>query len=202
MALAIAVATLVPTTARADHSTPTQAELIRDALADLRTAAGCKDKKSPWRPLCIATDWSNGSASELPKGHILVGLTIQLLRSKPDDPMGNLTFVALAIGNDGKVKLTDVKPTNPDEEKAVAEAVFNVSSFFKGKSTTAKLPSDMAAYVKTLTGTYTARKQDNAWAWRGASDSQMRKVGKFWVVLEVPDARNGVFATILTDAWQ
>src|SRR5690242_17050238 len=109
--------------------------LVTRQLGELRTAASCQDKASPWRPWCIATEWATGSAGALPAGKVLVGMTIELEQGKSvRDALSNkVTFVALAIGKDGKVKLTDVKPTNADEEKSVAEAIFAASAVFKGR---------------------------------------------------------------------
>ena len=44
------------------------------------------------------------------------------------------------------------------------------------------------------------RKAGDAWEWTGASAAKMRKVGKLWVVIEMPKEQNGIFATVLTDA--
>ena len=178
--------------------------LVTRQLGELRSAAKCQDRASPWRPWCIATQWATGAAGVLPAGKVLVGMTVALEQGKPasDALSGQVTFVALAVGKDGKVKLTDVKPTNADEDKAVAEAILATSAVFKGRAATAKLPKELAGYVRTLQGSYAATKKDNAWTWTGASASQLRKVGKFWVVIEVPAAHNGVWATILTDAWE
>lgn len=203
LVLALVVVAATSARARADKPAP-QPDLITSELGELRVAANCGDQASPWRPWCIAAAWATGAAADLPKGKILVGLTVALEQGKnaADALREQVTFVAFAVGKDGKVKLTDVKPTNADEEKAVAEAVFGAAAVFKGKATTAKLPASLSDYIKTLTGTYATTRTGNAWVWQGASASQMRKVGKFWVVIEVPDAKNGVFATILTDAWK
>lgn len=194
---AVVVCLLLSTQVRADP-------LVTRQLGELRTAAKCQDKASPWRPWCIATAWATGAAGTLPAGKVLVGMTVALEQNTPakDALSHQVTFVALAIGKDGKAKLTDVNPNSVDEVKAVDEAIVATSAVFKGRAATAKLPKDLADYVRTLEGSYATTKQDNAWTWTGASASQLRKVGKFWVVIEVPPARNGVWATILTDAWE
>lgn len=174
------------------------------SLGNLATAAKCADKASPYRPWCIATDaLKKGTAPALPK-KALVGMTVELEDGKDvaDALTNKVTFVALAIDADGKVKLTDVKPESADEQKAVAEAVFNTAAVFKGKAKTAKLPAELSGFVKTLKGAYATTKSGNAWTWKGKATSQLRKVGAFWVILERPDAGNGLWATILTDAWE
>jgi hypothetical protein len=189
--------------ARAD-----QGDLVATQLTALRTAATCStkdsDKPSPFRPWCIATDFAKGTSAPLPRGKILVGLTIELQTDKDaaDELIHGVTFAALAVDKDGKLKLTDVKSTSEEDLKALGEAVFNVAAVFKGKAATAKLPKELADYAKTLKGAYTATKAGAEWTWQGASTARMRKVGAFWVIVETPKAANGIFATILTDKWQ
>ena len=146
----------------------------------------------------------HGHGGQLPLGKILVGLTVQV--ENGTDVRAALTkrvsFVALAIDADGKVKLTDVAASGSDEQKLVLEAVANVTTVFKGKARTAKLPHVLGDYLKTLGGAYATTKSGDQWTWQGKAASQLRKVGAFWVVLETPAANDGVFATILTDAWE
>ena len=192
---------LIPTLASAEKAEP---DITKGRLDALRTAAKCEDKASVWRPWCIAADFETGTAAALPKGKVLVGLTIELEVGKDASKAltGNVSFSALAIGKDGKVKLTSVKPENADEAIAVAEAVAGAAMVFKGKVKTAKLPKELAGYFKTLEGAYAVTKSGAQWTWTGASTSRLRKVGAHWVVIEVPKANNGIFATIFTDAWE
>lgn len=202
MRTALAVLILiVPAVAGADEA---KVDVTSERLSALRTAAKCQDKASTWRPWCIAADFETGTAAALPKGKVLVGMTIELETGKDAAAAlsSSVSFTALAIGKDGKVKLTMVKPENDGEMKAVAEAVFNTSAVFKAKSNSAKMPKALGDYFKTLKGAYAAKKAGKSWAWTGASEARMRKVGAFWVVVEVPKANNGIFATILTDAWE
>ncbi|MDQ3369521.1 MAG: hypothetical protein M3680_29180 [Myxococcota bacterium] len=180
------------------------ADPVAVALGELRTAAKCEDKASVWRPWCTAAAYETGTAGALPRGKVLVGMTIELEQGKSaaDALTTKVTFVALAISKDGKVKLTDVKPTSDAERRSVAEAVAATTLVFKGTAKAAKLPADLAAHFATLRGTYPAKRSGKAWAWTGASASQLRKVGAFWVAIEIPKANNGVFATVLTDAWE
>ncbi len=186
-----------PLAARADD------KVITDELASLKAAAKCEDAASPWRPWCIATQFATGAAGELPKGKILVGLTVELEKGKEVQALTDrVSFVALVVGSDGKVKLASVTPSNPEEQKMMAAAVMGVAVVFKGKATSAKIPADLARYLKSLKGEYAPTKAGAEWTWAGASASHLRKVGASWVVIEVPKAGNGVFATILTDAWE
>jgi hypothetical protein len=189
------VLALTAATARADGD-PTKASLAR-----LRAAASCEDKASLWRAWCIATDWDKGTPV-LPRAN-LIGLSIELaddndLRKALSDKVG---FVAFAV-SDGKATLTTIRPTDKDEEKAVFEAVANLAVVFKGKARTAEISKDLAGYIKSLKGEYPTTKAKGSITWTGKSDlAALRKVGAFYVIIEQPPSGNGVFATILTDAW-
>ena len=173
-------------------------------LNALRIAAKCTDKASPWRPWCIAADFDHGTAADLPKGKVLLGMTVELAvgYDVATAMASKVTLTALTVRGDGKVKVTIVKPETKDEEMTVASAIANLSAVFKGKATMAKLKKDVGDYLKTLKGSYAPTKSGTQWTWAGQSASRLRKVGPFWVVIEVPKAENGIFATILTEAWE
>ncbi len=189
-------------------ASPVHAKKVADplfaALSNLATAAQCDNKASLWRPWCIAaTGWGDGTAADLPAGKVLVGMTLEVedgkdLKQALSDAV---SLTAFAIGKDGTVKVTTVKPTSDAESRAVGEAVFNLAAVFKDKAKVAKLPKDLAGYVAGLKGAYPATKSATEWTWKGASSGRARKVGPWWVVIESPDAHNGFFVTILTDAW-
>ncbi len=189
-------------------ASPVQAKKMMDplvgALANLATAAECDNKASLWRPWCIAaTGWRDGTAADLPVGNVLVGITLEIQDGKDlkQALSDSVSLTAFAIGKDGTVKVTTVKPTSDAESKSVGEAVFNLAAVFKDKAKVAKLPKDLASYVAGLKGAYAATKGTTEWTWKGASSGRARKVGPWWVVIESPDAQNGYFVTILTDAW-
>ena len=194
--LVVLVVTFV-TAGRAD------ADKLSDALGKLATAARCSDKASPWRPWCIAaTGWATGKPGELPKAKVMLGLTIELQDGKDTakqlhDAVGLSAFIV----KDGKVMMRSITPSNDDDKKAIFEAVFTLSSQFKGKSTVAKVPKDLAAYANSLTADYPATKTGGEWTWKGKSAGRARQVGDDWVVVETPDKQDGFFVTILTDAW-
>lgn len=198
IAVVVAGAVGLASVAHADKADP-----VKTGLTRLAAGAKCTDKASPWRPWCIAADWSKGAAGSLPTKS-LVGMTIEIEEGKDiaEALSQKVTFVALAIDEGGKVKLTDVKPGNEAEVTTVGEAVFAATSVFKDKAKVAKLPAELASYVRALKGTYATKKVGNAWAWTGKSTSQLRKVGKFYVVIERAEAETGIWATILTESWE
>jgi hypothetical protein len=177
---------------------------IAASLTRLRDAAKCTMKASPWRSWCPATDFAKGTAPALP-GKTLVGMTVELEDGKDiaqEALVNRVTFVVLAIDKDGKVKLTDVKPENDKEKVVVGEAIMAVNQVFKAREKTAKLPKEIAAHVKSLKGAYATKKENGSWTWTGTSVSQLRKVGDVWIAIERPAAGNGIWATVLTDAWE
>jgi len=170
-------------------------------LGELSKAASCADKASPWRPWCIATEWKRGKAV-LPK-RTLVGITVELVDGADvKDALSNkVTLVALAIEGT-RAKLVDIKPTEKGEDVLVAKAVAAVAMVFKGKAKTAVLPPDLAGYIKSRKASYKMTKGKMEVSWTGVNRSMLRKVGSFWVVLEWPTKGNGVWVTVLTDAWK
>ena len=178
--------------------------LVHGRLNALRVAAKCGDAASVWRHWCIATDFETGTAAELPKGKVLIGMTIQLQEGADAAKalFDRVGLVALAVDLEGKVRLTDVKPTSAAEERSTVEAMSNAAAVFKGAAKSAKLPNDLGDYLKTLKGVYEPSKSGARWTWIGQTAARMCKVGEFWVVIEVPRAKDAIFATILTDAWE
>ncbi|HEY1558903.1 MAG TPA: hypothetical protein VGF94_28965 [Kofleriaceae bacterium] len=186
--------------ARADST----GDKLTAALGKLATAASCSNKASPWRPWCIAaTGWAGGKVGELPKGKVLLGITIELEDGKDTaKQLGDAVGLsAWAIDGDGKLKVTYVTPSNEDEKKPIAEALFDLSSQMKGKTASAAIPKDLAGYVGGLKGAYAATKGKTEWTWQGKSAARARQVGAYWVVVETPDAGNGFFVTVFTPAW-
>src|SRR5580692_5631675 len=85
---------------------------LATSLDALATAAKCSDQASPWRPWCIAaTGWATGKAGALPKGKVLLGVTVELEDGKDtaQQLVDAVSLTAFAIGKEGKVKVTMVK---------------------------------------------------------------------------------------------
>jgi hypothetical protein len=179
--------------------------LTEMTLRQLGKAADCTDKDSPWRPWCIGTEWSKGKL-EAPKG-TLVGISVELPTGKTDhqphkDALTNkVGLVAFAVSGD-KVKLIDIKPTAKGEDVMMAKAVANLSAVFKTKAKTAAIEKELTAYIKSLKGTYPTTKGTSGLTWKGANVGQLRKVGKFWVAIELSPKGDAMWVSILTDAYQ
>jgi hypothetical protein len=66
------------------------------------------------------------------------------------------------------------------------------------------VPKDLATYLKSLGAKsgYFATKGATGWTWPGDSAGELRKVGKYWVVVEAPKTGDARFITILTEKWK
>lgn len=203
-ALALAVS---PAAAKRRNPDPTMR-----VLADLHVAAGCDEKASPHRLWCLAADgWATGTPAKLPMGKVLIGVTISRAASATGawdlaaDPSIGLS--ALAVRHDGaanELKLYAITPSNDAEKLANAQTLANVAAALKGKGKTVKVPKDLATYLKSLGAKsgYFATKGATGWTWPGDSAGELRKVGKYWVVVETPKTGDARFITILTEKWK
>lgn len=178
--------------------------LATKQLTALRDAANCADKASPFRPWCIAADFDKGTAADLPKGKTLVGIAVELETGKDahDALINKVSPAVLVVDKDGQVVITDITPSNDGEKQSLGEAVFNLAAVLKDKSASAKLPKDLADYIKGMKAKYKPTKTAGEWSWKGASAARLRKVGKYWVSVETPAKGNGIWAAVYTDAWQ
>jgi len=185
-----------------------------DVLAHLEGAARCRDKGSPLRAWCPATGWERGKAAPLRRG-FLVGITVAVAPdgdgAVDDGVVGRalidrVTFVVLQIDRDGPqwaANLRDVQPSGDDEERMLADALFQVAAVLKGKAARVTLAPELRAFAAGLRGTSTRAltRGKHGWTWRTEhNDAELRKVGSVWVVIEAPrDGSAGRFVTVLTD---
>ncbi len=209
--VAVVAITATPATAKRRNPDPTAV-----LLGDLSTAARCNEKASPFRPWCIAADgWASGTVVKPPVGKVLVGITIRrtTAATAPWDLAADPTIglAALVVRRDGpavELRLADINPTKDDEKPQIADALANVSTVLKGKGSTVKVPPPLAAYLKSLSkkSGHVATKGATGWTWSAGKDmplGELRKVGKFWVVIETPTAgAEGRFITVLTEKWK
>jgi hypothetical protein len=204
-ALALAVS---PVAAKRRNPDPTMR-----ILGDLHVAAGCDDPASPQRVWCIAADgWATGTPGKLPMGKVLIGVTINRTvdATGPWDLNADPTIglAALAVRHDGaanELRLTDVTPSDDDEKLMLLQTVGNVAAVLKNRQKLVKVPKDLATYLRSLgkKSGHFATKGATGWTWTGESAGELRKVGKFWVVIETPKTgADGRFITILTEKWK
>ncbi|MBK9035361.1 MAG: hypothetical protein IPL61_29590 [Myxococcales bacterium] len=200
-ALALALAT-TPAAAKRMKPDPT-----RLALAELQGAAGCDDKASPRRAWCVAADgWVHGTAAKLPMGKVLIGITVQrpAAATGPWDLATEPTIglVALTVWHDGpanELRLTTLTPQH------LPEVVAEVAAVLTGKKRSVKVPAELRTTLKSLAkkNGYRASKGASGWMWMGDNGSELRKVGKHWVVIEGPaNGSDDRTITILTEQWK
>lgn len=198
LALALAAA---PVAAKRMKPDPT-----RLALAELHGAAGCDDKAAPHRAWCVAADgWVRGTAAKLPMGKVLLGIRVQrpAAATGPWDlaaePIG---LVALTVWHDGpanELRLTALTPPR------AAAAAADVAAVLAGAKRSVKVTADLRTTLKALAKKNGARasKGTSGWLWMGDNGSELRKVGKHWVIIEGPaDGSDDRSITILTDQWK
>jgi hypothetical protein len=102
--------------------------------------------------------------------------------------------------------ISSIKPNSPGEQKDVGEAVFNVSSLFKEKATSVALAPTLFNYVRSLPGKakYPVVRGKMGWVIQSAAVADLRRVGAYWVAVELPAARplKGVYLSIFTDKFE
>jgi hypothetical protein len=177
--------------------------VVTELLGELRTGAGCADQGSPLRLWCTAVGFATGTAAALPSG-ALVGFRVPLERGKPvrDTLMKRMAFAALVVSADRKVTLTDVTPSDEGQAEGVFEATVNVATVLKGRAKVAKVPADLARYLKSFECAHAATRGAQDWTWEGPAPARLRKVGDAWVVIEVPKSGDGIVVTVLTERWE
>ena len=177
--------------------------LMHDRLADIRVGADCDRGGNLLRTFCPAAAFETGTAAPLPAGHVLLGLGVRIKTGEDFATAFNrlVTFDAWAVGTDGTVKLTTVRPSNDEERTDTMRAVMSLSALFKGRAHDAPMPAELASYVRTLHGAHPATRTNGEWRWDDGSPGRARKVGDYWVVIEPLPDNAGIWATVLTDAW-
>jgi hypothetical protein len=177
-------------------------DVARERLGELRAGARCDEASSPWRPWCVAAAYDSGTAAPLPTGKVLVGLSVRLDPGKDvaEELHATTQLSAWAVGDDGRVSVTAILPSTPDENREIFMAVPAIAAVLKGVARTAELPADIAQYLATLRGSHPATRAGSEWTWGGVEPARARKVGAYWVVLERAGSR--IDATVLTDAWR
>lgn len=194
--------------AAATDEAPGDSDIAVRLLKKLNTAA-CSSPSSPHRVWCIAGSYEIAPAGELPSGETaLVGLTIGLSDDFPAEQSltNNVSLSSLGLkgsGGDRMGWISSIKPNSPGEQKDVGEAVFNVSAVFKGSAPSAALPQTLYNYVRSLPGKakYPVARGKKGWIIRSAAVADVRRIGAYWVSVELPAARpiKGIYLSIFTD---
>jgi hypothetical protein len=196
------------TTATTDEA-PGDADIAVRLLKKLHDAA-CSSPASPHRLWCLADGYATAPAGELPGGEkAVVGLSIGLSEDFPAEQSlsNNVSLSALGISGGGSRKawISSIKPNTPGEQKDVGEAVFNVAAVLKDKAAPASLAPTLFNYVRSLPGKakYPLARGKKGWVIQGPAAADVRRVGAYWVAVELPAARpiKGVYLSIFTDKY-
>jgi hypothetical protein len=204
-AIALVCLLFASQSAHADKKTTKVADPIPSVLERVAAAAKCEDAASPQRIWCLADGWNKGTAAALPTNAVLVGLTLAIV-DKSDGGKAlteNVSVSAAAFGSKGEIKVVNITPSNDAEKKQMAEVVFSLAVFFKGKADNVTVSADMSGYLKSLKGTYKAKKVTGTWQWKGASQGFARKFGDNWIVVErSTEGPAGWWVSIVTPSWK
>lgn len=184
------------------------AELITKILGQVHDSAGCPSETAPHRVWCIAADgWATGTAADLPSGsHLFVGLSAGFIEDESieDGLTGNVFFAAFGMRNEGKPTglITDVNPKGVDEQAMVKDAVAEVTEVFKGKQPKARLAKPLHDWISEIppAANHALIREATGWRLEGRARAELRKVGDYWVALELPtEGPPGLFVSIFTD---
>jgi hypothetical protein len=194
----------------ATDEVPGDSEIAVRLLKKL-SAAACASPASPHRVWCIADGYASAPAGELPGGtSSLVGLSIGLSDDFPAEQSltNNVTFSAVGLNRTGSGAMgwiSTVRPNSPGEQKDTAEAIAGVSAIFKEKAPSVSLAPTLFNYVRSLGGKakYPVAKGKKGWVIQSPAVSELRRVGAYWVAVELPAARpiKGVYVSIFTDKY-
>jgi len=207
--LAVALAAAAsPATAKPRLPTATEA-----ILGDLHTAARCADRRSPRRHWCIAADgWATGTPADLPVGKVLIGVTLtrEVATATPIDFAGEdaYRFATLSlrrVGDTVEAKLAGIDPGDDDDKRMLKDATTKLAAVLQGRSKVARLPRALAEFTKSGADRpgHVITKGARGWTWTAGSATELRKVGKYWVVIETSiSGRDTRFITVLTDKWK
>ncbi len=201
-------ASAMPATAKPRLPTATEA-----ILSDLHVAAQCDDRRSPRRHWCVAADgWATGTPAPLPIGKVLVGLTFtrEVATIAPIDFAGEDTyrFATLTlrrVGDNVEAKLAGVDPGDDDDKRMLKAAAAKLTAVFQGKTKVARLPRALSEFTKSGADRpgHVITKGASGWTWTAGSATELRKVGKYWVVIETSvSGRDTRFITVLTEQWK
>jgi hypothetical protein len=204
------VVTASTSAAASSGESPADTEISKRLLAKLHAAALCPSTTSPQRVWCIVDGYATGTAAPLPPRTSLVGLTVGMSEDFPGEQSlaRNVELAAVAFRGAGTGMqgwLTSIHPKTPQEQSDVGEAVLSAGAFFKDKAPSIQLAPTMHAYVKGLPdgAKYNVAKGKQGWIIDSRAVSDVRKVGNYWVAVEVPPARplRGIYVSIFTDKY-
>jgi hypothetical protein len=166
----------------------------KDHLAITKKAARCDDESEAKEPWCLAANgFAKAERAKLPETGTFVGVTtfVQTKGASPATLEKYTHLSSLAFRADGDEVLgwvTEVKPDTPAETTEVERIRDKVFAQFAGKKAKIEAEAGLRGYLDGLPkkAKYKLEKHAHGYKLDGGSYADLRKVGKYWVAVEVP----------------
>ncbi len=208
----IATATAATATATATVAPITDQAIVPRLMSALSKAAGCPTKTGPNRLWCLADGFDKGERDgSLDDAGSYLGFSIGLSDDFPaaQSLQKNVELSALAVGKRGGDRfawISTIKPTDPGDKPAMLAATIELASLLKNDGDEAQIEGGLYDYVRGLSAKakYPLSLATNGWRIGGPSTTEVRKVGKVLVAVEIPPAvpHKGIYVSIYTDKFE
>ncbi len=163
----------------------------KDHLAIAKKIA-CGD--SPLEPWCTAAKgFAKATRAKLPDTGTLLGVTtfVQTKGASAETFEKHLHLSSAAFKNDGDDSaafIAQVKPDSASEQKEVQRLTDLLFDAFAGKKVTLDPNAGLRGYLDGLPkkAKYALEKHEGGYKVAGGAHADLRKVGKYWVAVEIP----------------
>lgn len=166
----------------------------RDHLAIAKKAAHCDDESEAIEAWCLAArGFAKATRPKLPETGTLLGVTtfVQTDGASAETLEKYTHLSSLAFRNDGDEAfgfVAEVKGQTADEKTETKRVVDVIFDQIAGKKGQIEAETPMRNYLDGLPkkAKYPLEKHDNGYKLDGGSNADLRKVGKYWVTVEIP----------------
>ncbi|CAN5151424.1 hypothetical protein BH09MYX1_BH09MYX1_20850 [soil metagenome] len=189
----------------------TDQPIVSRLLAALSKAAGCPTKTGPNRLWCLADDFDKGERDgSLDDEGSYFGFSIGLSDDFPatQSLQKNVELSALGVDKrdgDRFAWISAIKPTDPGDKPAMLAATVELADLLKNDGYKAEIEGGLFDYVRGLgaKAKYAVTPTKDGWRIAAPSTTEVRKVGKVLVAIEVPPAvpLKGIYLSIYTDKY-
>lgn len=191
-----------------DEATEAIDPFAKDHLAILKKAAGCADESEAIEPWCLAAGgFAKAARAKLPETGAFLGVTTfvqtQNASSATLEKYTHLSSVAFrADGDEAFGLITEVKASTDSEAPEVKRVVDVLFAQFAGKKKKIEAEAGMRGFLDGLPkkAKYKLEKHANGYNLDGGSSADLRKIGKYWVSIEVPKKDPaGIWLSVFTN---
>lgn len=207
----VAVSAATAPTSTATLTPVTDQAIVVRLMKELSKAAGCPSTTGANRMWCLADTFDKGERDgSLDDAATYLGFTIGLSDDFPatQSLQKNVELSALAIdkrNGDRFAWISSVKPTGAGDQAAIASARTELADLLRDDGYKAELAASLYDYVRSLSdqAKYTVTPMKDAWRIGGPATTDVRKVGKVLVAVEVPPAvpLKAIYVSIFTDKY-